>query len=108
MRLGVSDVRKITTTNDDNDGDGEEYVIYLQYMMLCGDTAYFHKKILPEVVLGEFHAAIRAPSQPGKWEAEVEAEAETRGVMQTRVGVVERGGCVSSSKKCSCGSVRSR
>lgn len=32
--------------------------------MLCGDTAHLHKKILPQVVLGEFHAAIRAP---GSW-----------------------------------------
>lgn len=30
------------------------------YSMLCGDTAHLHKKVLPEVVFGEFHAAIRA------------------------------------------------
>lgn len=83
MRLGVSNARHKTTTDDNDDegdgnGDGEEYMIYLWCIcMLCGDTAYLHKKVLPEVVLGEFHAAIRAPSQPresGKTEAEAEAE----------------------------------
>jgi hypothetical protein len=67
-------MRKTTTTNDNNDGDGdgEEYMIYIYisgsacYRMLCGDTAHLHKKVLPEVVFGEFHAAIRAPSQPGE------------------------------------------
>src|SRR5258707_8022960 len=33
-------------------------------MSLCGDTAHLHKKVLPKVVLGEFHATVRAPSQP--------------------------------------------
>jgi hypothetical protein len=33
-------------------------------MSLCGDTAHLHKKVLPEVVLGEFHVTVRAPSQP--------------------------------------------
>lgn len=28
--------------------------------MLCGDAAHLHEKVLSEVVLGEFHAAIRA------------------------------------------------
>jgi len=28
---------------------------------LCGDTAHFHKKVLSEVVFGEFHPAIRTP-----------------------------------------------
>jgi len=71
MRLGVSNAHKTTTTtNDDNDGDGDGEELYdisaVYASMLCGDTAYFHKKVLPEVVLGEFHAAIRAPSQPRK------------------------------------------
>ena len=41
-------------------------MVVLRCIFLCGDTAHLHKKVLPEVVLGEFHAAIRAPSQPGK------------------------------------------
>ena len=41
-------------------------MMVLQCVALCGDTAHLHEKVLPEVVLGEFHAAIRAPSQPGK------------------------------------------
>ena len=79
MRLGVSNARQ-----KNNDGRQRRwrwrgiYDIYVVYM-LCGDTAYLHKKVLSEVVLGEFHAAIRAPSQPGKWETEAEAEAEIRG-----------------------------
>lgn len=49
--------------------------------MLCGDTAHLHKEVLPEVVLGEFHAAIRAPSQPTGKKQKLKrkrAEAETR------------------------------
>jgi hypothetical protein len=59
-------------SNAQNNNDDERrqrwrgiYDISAVYAMLCGDTAHLHKKVLPEVVLGEFHAAIRAPSQPG-------------------------------------------
>ena len=31
------------------------------FRFLCGDTAHLHKKVLSEVVFGEFHPAIRTP-----------------------------------------------
>ena len=69
-RLGVCRIcqkKNPPTTNDNNDGDGdgEENMIYLQ-RILCRDTAHLHEKVLPEVVFGELHAAIRAPSSAGK------------------------------------------
>jgi hypothetical protein len=68
-RLGVCRMckKKTPTTNDNNDGDGdgEENMIYLQ-RILCRDAAHLHKKVLPEVVFGELHAAIRAPLSAGK------------------------------------------
>lgn len=33
---------------------------------LCRDAADLHNEVLPEVVFGEFHAAVRAPSRKAK------------------------------------------
>ena len=55
--------------------------------MLCGDTAHLHKEVLPEVVLGEFHAAIRAPfiTQRGKCgNSGSGSRKKSRGMMMSR------------------------
>jgi hypothetical protein len=115
MRLGVSNARKTTTTtNDDDDDDGDGiYDISVVYDVLCGDTAYLHKEVLPEVVLGEFHAAIRAPSQfnRGNWKRKQKSgdsgdDACTGGGGWDDVSAAAA--AAKSFPKGSCGSVRSR
>ncbi len=80
-------IREMLLRQDDDDDDGgggngggevDRRSCTMVYF-LCGDTAHLHEKVLPEVVLGEFHAAVRTPSQPNRPGKAESAESQKSG-----------------------------